>query len=91
MPINLKRYTETHRYRYVPVSEEKWYALRYDTNNLELDAKVRRCFFIGYEDKQFGYRSWDNQNRKIIRSKNVVFDEKVLYKDKSSGDLEGTV
>ena len=35
--------------------------------------------------------AWHEQNRKIIRSKNVVFDEKVLYKDKSSGDLEGTV
>ena len=57
----------------------------------KLDAKARKCFFIGYGDEQFGYRFWDEQNRKIIRSRNVVFDEKVLYKDKSSGDLEGTV
>ena len=57
----------------------------------KLDAKATRCFFIGYEDEQFGYWFWDNQKQKIIRSKNVVFDEKVLYKYKSSGDLEGTV
>ena len=30
-------------------------------------------------------------NQKIIRCRNVVFDEKVLYKDKFNGDLEGTV
>ena len=39
----------------------------------KLDAKARKCFFIGYGDEQFGYRFWDDQNRKIIRSRNVVF------------------
>ena len=57
----------------------------------KLGVKARKCFFINYGDKQFGYRFWDEQNRKIIRSRNVFFDEKVLYKDKSSGDLEGKV
>ena len=57
----------------------------------KLDVKAKKYFFIGYGDEQFDYRFWDEQNRKIIRSKNIVFDEKVLYKEKSSGDLEGTV
>ena len=57
----------------------------------KLDAMTIRCFFIGYKDEQFGYWFWNDQNQKIIRSKNVVFDEKVLYKDISSGDLKGTV
>ena len=57
----------------------------------KLNAKARKYFFIGYGDEQFNYRFWDEQNRKIIRSRNVVFDEKVLYKDKSNSDLEGTV
>ena len=57
----------------------------------KLDAKIRKCFFIGYGNEQFDYRFWDEQNRKIIRSRNVVFDKKMLYKDKFNGDLKGTI
>ena len=56
----------------------------------KLDAKAKKCFFIGYRDEQFGYRFWDDQNRKIIRSRNVVFHEIALYKDKSSGSTDAT-
>ena len=56
----------------------------------KLDAKARKCFFIGYGDKQFGYRFWDDKNQKIIRSRNVVFHEIALYKDKSSGSIDAT-
>ena len=48
----------------------------------KLDAKSKICFFIGYGDKKFGYRFWDEQNRKIIRSRNVIFNEHVVYKDR---------
>ena len=50
----------------------------------KLDAKSKICFFIGYGDEKFGYRFWDEQNRKIIRSRNVIFNEHVIYKDKST-------
>ena len=48
----------------------------------KLDAKSNICFFIGYGDEKFGYRFWDEQNRKIIRSRNVIFNEQVMYKDR---------
>ena len=41
----------------------------------KLDAKSKICFFIGYVDEKFSYRFWDEQNRKIIRSRNVIFNE----------------
>ena len=47
----------------------------------KLDAKSKTCFFIGYGDEKFGYRFWDEQNRKIIKSKIVIFNEQVMYKD----------
>ena len=50
----------------------------------KLDAKSKICFFIGYGDEKFGYRFWDEQNRKIIRSRNVIFNEHVMYKDMST-------
>ena len=40
-------------------------------------------FIIGYGDEKFGYLFWDEQNQKIIRSVNVIFNEHVMYKDKS--------
>uniref|UniRef100_A0A2N9IT47 Integrase catalytic domain-containing protein n=1 Tax=Fagus sylvatica TaxID=28930 RepID=A0A2N9IT47_FAGSY len=54
----------------------------------KLDAKSRKCFFIGYGDETFGYRFWDDQNRKVIRSRNVIFNEQVMYKDRSSTKLD---
>ena len=54
----------------------------------KLDAKSKKCFFIGYRDEEFGFRFWDDQNRKIIRSRNVIFNEKVFYKDRSSVETD---
>ena len=47
----------------------------------KLDAKSLKCTFIGYGVNDFGYRFWDAKNRKIIRSKDVIFNESVMYKD----------
>ena len=48
----------------------------------KLDSKSRKCTFIGYGSDEFGYRFWDEENRKIIRSRNVIFNEKVMHKNK---------
>ena len=50
----------------------------------KLDAKSKICFFIGYGDEKFGYRFWNEQIRKIIKSRNVIFNEHVMYKDRST-------
>ena len=47
-----------------------------------LDAKAVKCYFIGYDSDLFGYRFWNDKNRKILRHYDVTFDEFVLYKDK---------
>ena len=36
----------------------------------------------------FGYHLWDYENRKIIRSRDVLFNEKVMYKDQLQGEKE---
>jgi hypothetical protein len=59
----------------------------YDARN-KLDAKSKKCFFISYGDEEFGFWFWDDQNRKIIRNRNVIFNEKVLYKDRSSVETD---
>ena len=41
----------------------------------KLDAKSKIYFFIGFGYEKFGYQFWDEQNQKIIRSKNVIFNK----------------
>ena len=50
----------------------------------KLDVKSKICFFIGYDDEKFSYRFWDEQNRIIIKSRNVIFNEQVIYKNRST-------
>ena len=50
-------------------------------NRTNLEAKSKKCIFVGYGIDEFGYRLWDFEDLKIIRSKDVIFNEKVLYKD----------
>ena len=50
----------------------------------KLDAKSKICFFFFFGDEKFRYRFWDEQNKKIIRSRNMIFNEQVMYKDRST-------
>ena len=46
----------------------------------KLDPKSKRCIFIGYGISEYGYQFWDPKNWKIFRHKDVVFNEKKVYK-----------
>ena len=48
----------------------------------KLDPKSKKWTFIGYGTDKFGSQFWDDQNQKIIRSQDVVFNEKVMYKNR---------
>ena len=50
-------------------------------NRTNLEAKSKRCTFIGYGVDDFGYHLRDSENHKIIRSRDVVFNENIMYKD----------
>ena len=58
------------------------YILLNSNSRDKLDPKAKRCYFIGYGSDMYGYRFWDDQNKKIIRSRNVTFNENMFYKDK---------
>ena len=48
----------------------------------KVEPKSQKCIFLGYGDSgEMGYRLWDLENRKIIRSKDVIFDETCMYKE----------
>ncbi|CAL5395053.1 unnamed protein product [Camellia sinensis] len=47
----------------------------------KLDDKATPCIFIGYGDEEFGYRLWDPKNKKVIRSRDVAFQEGQTLED----------
>ena len=55
-------------------------------NKTKLEEKSNKCTFIGYSVNGFGYLLWDYENHKIIRSRDVIFNEKVMYKDQMQGN-----
>ena len=59
-------------------------------NRTKLEEKSKKCTFIGYGVNDFGYRLWDYENNKIIRSRDVIFNEKVMYKDQLQGKKQET-
>ena len=68
---------------YLKVSDCAFYVHIDSIARSKLDAKSKKCFFVGYGDSEFGYRLWDNQNQRIIRRKDVI-NEAILYKDRDS-------
>lgn len=50
----------------------------------KLDSKSKECIFLGYGNEEFGYRLWDPVEKKIIRSRDVVFfeDQNIEYVQK---------
>lgn len=50
---------------------------------VKVDDKAVSCIFVSFGGDEFGYRLWDLVNRKIIRSRDVVFHE-----DQFFGDVE---
>jgi hypothetical protein len=59
-------------------------------NRTKLEEKFKMCTFIGYGVNDFGYRLWYYENNKIIRSRDVIFNEKVMYKDQLQGKKQET-
>jgi hypothetical protein len=42
----------------------------------KLEAKSRKCIFIGYSTKSNTYKLYDPINRKVVISRDVIFYEK---------------
>ena len=42
---------------------------------MTLDSKATPCIFVGYGDAEFGYKLWDLEKKKMIKSQDVIFHE----------------
>ena len=47
----------------------------------KIELRSRKCVFLEYgPNDEIGYRLWDPEQRQIVRSLNVVFNESVMHK-----------
>jgi transposase InsO family protein len=47
----------------------------------KLDSKSKPCIFLGYSEDEFGYRMWDLLEKKVIRSRDIIFMEDKTFED----------
>ena len=46
----------------------------------KLDSKSKKCIFLGYANKKKGFRLYDDVNKKILHSRDVIFNEEKMFK-----------
>ncbi|GJY76876.1 putative RNA-directed DNA polymerase [Tanacetum coccineum] len=54
----------------------------------KLDVKGKPCVFLGYGQDEFGYRLYDPVQKKLVRSRDVVFEEDQTLKDVENAERE---
>ncbi|KAG8503721.1 hypothetical protein CXB51_001724 [Gossypium anomalum] len=55
-------------------------------DNGQLEPRSIKCVFLGYKTDVKGYKSWCPENRKVVISRDVVFDETVMLPNLSLKD-----
>ena len=53
-----------------------------------MDAKSRKCIFLGYADGVKGYRLWDPTAHKVIISRDVIFTEDKVHEKENDSTLK---
>jgi hypothetical protein len=51
------------------------YAKISDARRTKLDDKSEKCIFVGYGDRRMGYNMYNPIIKKVIMSRDVIFEE----------------
>ena len=62
-------------YSHLKVFEFKAFAHVPKEQRLKLDSKAIPYIFVGYRDAEFGYKLWDLEKKKMIKSQDVIFHQ----------------
>ena len=62
----------------------------YHVNEGKLEPKAKKGLFMGYGDGVKGFQVWSPSERKVILSRDVIFDELSMLHSKCNEDLVKT-
>jgi hypothetical protein len=48
-------------------------------NNAKLEPRAAKCIFLGYQPSVKVYKLWNPQTRKIVLSRNIIFNESAMF------------
>ena len=60
----------------------------YHVSNEKLEPRARKAVFLGFKRGVKGYKLWDSEDRKIVLSRDVTFNEPSMVKTSSSLQVE---
>lgn len=55
------------------------YTVYYHVNEGKLEPRAKKGVFVGFKDGVKGYRIWSPSKKRVILSRNVVFDENSMF------------
>jgi len=64
-----------------------------DAKRTKLNDKSEKCIFIGYNDRRMGYKLFNPITKKVIMSRDVIFEEdkkvanEIRIKKESNGSI----
>jgi hypothetical protein len=44
-----------------------------------LEPRAAKCIFLGYQPSVKSYKLWNPQTRKIVLSRNIIFNESAMF------------
>jgi len=59
----------------------------YHVSDGKLEPRARKAVFLGFKRGVKEYKLWDSEDRKIVLSRDVTFDESSMVKTSSSQQL----
>ena len=59
----------------------------HDKRNVKLDKRSTACIFVGYPNESKGYKLYEQESKKMIRSRNVIFLEDKFKREVNKNEL----